>query len=46
MPPLCVATNFVLTPSNATLNVCATPVPRPVILILFPALASDAFAAN
>ena len=41
-----VATNFLLTPSNATLNVCDVPVPVPVILIAVPEFAFDALVAN
>ena len=41
-----VATNFLLTPSNATLSVCAKPVPVPVILIAVPEFALYAFVAN
>ena len=37
---------LLLTPSNATLSVCDNPVPVPVILILVPAFAFDAFVAN
>ncbi len=46
VPPSYVATNFLLTPSNATLNVCDVPVPVPVILIAVPEFALDAFVAN
>ena len=46
VPLLCVAENFVLTPSNATVNVCAVPLPTEVMLIAVRLAAFDADVAN
>ena len=46
VPLLNDAVNFVLTPSNATVSVCAVPLPTEVILIAVKLAAFDADVAN
>ena len=46
MPLSYVATNFLLTLSNATLGVCDIPEPSVVKFITFPAAAFDALVDN
>ena len=46
VPLLNDAVNFVLTPSNATVSVCAVPLPTEVILIAVRLAAFDADVAN
>ena len=45
-PPVCVALNFLFTPSNDAVNVCEEPDPNPDKLIAVPAAALLAFVAS
>ena len=46
VPLVCVTTNFVLTPSRATLKVCDVPEPSVVKFIAVPEFAFEALVAN